>query len=302
MLKDEKGNIKPFSRFRQEITSLYQTYNVRYLEAEYNFAAASAQMAAKWSDFEQDGDQYNLQFRTSNDEKVRASHAALHNTTLPPSDPFWDNYIPPLDWNCRCTVVQVLKNKYPLTNSAQAIRNGEAATTRIDKNGVNRAAMFRFNPGKQKVIFPQNHPYFKVQQRVKDVIDSLLTSYSEKAKAAKGLVSWYKQNLPTTKIGKFDARRFEVKAAMLDQPVVVNANFYNELIYKYRNDKRYILKLEIAKKAHELIGVADFVSQEDARHGNNRFNVYTTSHNGLLVIMKVKITKDGNFLHHLVIK
>jgi SPP1 gp7 family putative phage head morphogenesis protein len=176
LLIDEKGNIKPFSRFEQEITSLYQTYNVRYLEAEYNFAGAAAQMAAKWSDFEQDGDEYNLQFRTSGDEKVRASHAELHNTTLPASDPFWDSYMPPLDWNCRCTVVQVLKNKYPVSNSAQAVAKGETATTRIDKNGVNRAAMFRFNPGKQKVIFPENHPYFKVQQGVMDIVGALQTA------------------------------------------------------------------------------------------------------------------------------
>lgn len=226
----------------------------------------------------------------------------LQKKWLPSSDPFWDSYIPPLDWNCRCTVLQVLKNKYPLTYSAQAIRNGEAATTRIDKNGVNRAAMFRFNPGKQKVVFPQNHPYFKVQQGVKDAIDALLTPHSEKAKAAKELVSWCKQNLPSTKIGKFVAKRFEVRVAKLDQPVVINANFYNEIISKYKNDKNYALKLETAKKAHELISVADFVLQEDARHGKNKFNVYITSYNNKDVIMKVRITADGNFLHYLLIR
>lgn len=68
------------------------------------------------------------------------------------------------------------QNKYPLTNSAQAIRKGEAATTRIDKNGVNRAAMFRFNPGKQKVIFPDNHLYFKVSQEVKEIVGALQTA------------------------------------------------------------------------------------------------------------------------------
>ncbi|MDV7393357.1 phage minor head protein, partial [Arthrospira platensis SPKY1] len=109
LLLDENGAIKPWNSFKQEMTALHQTYNVNYLNAEYNFAAATAQMAAKWNDFEQDGDQYNLQFRTSSDEKVRASHAALHNTTLPKDDPFWNSYTPPLDWKCRCTVVQVLK-------------------------------------------------------------------------------------------------------------------------------------------------------------------------------------------------
>lgn len=174
MLQDEKGGIKPYNQFQQEVLKLHESYNVNYLNAEYNFAAATAQMAAKWNDFEQDGDQYHLQFRTAADEKVRRSHAVLHNTTLPPSDPFWNEYMPPLDWNCRCTVAQVLKDKYTPSNSAEAVSNGQKATTRIGKDGVNRAAMFRFNPGKQKVIFPEKHPYFKVQQRVKEIVNALI--------------------------------------------------------------------------------------------------------------------------------
>lgn len=174
LLQDEKGGIKPYNQFQQEVLKLHVSYNVNYLNAEYNFAASAAQMAAKWNDFEQDGDQYHLQFRTADDEKVRTSHEVLHNTTLPPSDPFWNEYMPPLDWNCRCTVVQVLKDKYPLSNSTEAIGKGQKATTRLGKDGVNRAAMFRFNPGKQKVIYPEKHPYFKVQQGVKEIVNALI--------------------------------------------------------------------------------------------------------------------------------
>lgn len=174
LLQDEKGGIKPYNQFQQEVLKLHESYNVNYLNAEYNFAASAAQMAAKWNDFEQDGDQYHLQFRTAADERVRTSHAVLHNTTLPPSDPFWNEYMPPLDWNCRCTVAQVLKDKYTPSNSAEAVSNGQKATTRLGKDGVNRAAMFRFNPGKQKVIFPEKHPYFKVQQRVKEIVNALI--------------------------------------------------------------------------------------------------------------------------------
>lgn len=101
LLKDENGGIKPYNTFKQEMTALHQAYNVNHLEAEYNFATGTAQMAAKWNDFEQDGDAYDLQYRTAADEKVRASHFILHNTTLPPSDPFWNENAPPLDWGHR---------------------------------------------------------------------------------------------------------------------------------------------------------------------------------------------------------
>lgn len=302
LLQDEKGGIKPYNQFQQEVLKLHESYNVNYLNAEYNFAASAAQMAAKWNDFEQDGDQYHLQFRTAADEKVRRSHALLHNTTLPPSDPFWNEYMPPLDWNCRCTVVQVLKDKYPLSNSAEAIGKGQKATTRLGKDGVNRTAMFRFNPGKQKVIFPEKHPYFKVQQRVKEIVEALRTAGNEKNEAASNLVSWYKKSLPKTKVGKLDAKRFEVIRADHDRPIVVNANFYNEIISKFKSDKNYILKLEIAKKAHELIKIAERQSPEVARHGKGTFDVYSTNYNKVKIIMKVRVIADGDFLHHLMIQ
>ncbi|MDD4373472.1 MAG: phage minor head protein [Bacteroidales bacterium] len=198
MLIDENGGIKPWNTFKQDMLKLHQTYNLNYLNTEYNFATQTAQMAAKWNDIEKDGDEYWLQFRTSKDEKVRASHEALHNTTLPPSDKFWDSYMPPLDWNCRCTVVQVLADKYAKSNSAEAVAKGETATTRIDKKGVNRAAMFRFNPGKQKVIFPQNHPYFKVQQEVSNTIDELYINAQkiERKKVDDSIKQWAKTNIP----------------------------------------------------------------------------------------------------------
>jgi SPP1 gp7 family putative phage head morphogenesis protein len=159
LLNDENGVIKSFDKFKQDVLRIDKAYNKTYLEAEYNFAVSSAQMASKWLEMEADGDEYNLQYRTASDGRVREDHAILHDTTLPPSDPFWDKYYPPNGWNCRCTAVQVLKDKYPVSNSEEAQKCGDTATTKIGKNGKNNAAIFRFNPGKDKIIFPPTHPY-----------------------------------------------------------------------------------------------------------------------------------------------
>ncbi len=86
----EKGDIKPFNDFLTDVKKINAQYNHNYLYAEYNHAVGAAQMAAKWHDFEQDGDRYYLQYRTAGDDKVREEHAALNGTTLPPSDPFWE--------------------------------------------------------------------------------------------------------------------------------------------------------------------------------------------------------------------
>ena len=61
--------------------------------------------------------------------------------------------------NCRCTAVQVNKGKYPLSDSKEAVRKGEKATTKLDRFGNNKDAIFRFNPGIDERLFPPKHPY-----------------------------------------------------------------------------------------------------------------------------------------------
>ncbi len=152
-LLDENGDRKPFNQFLNDVQAIDSTYNKAYLSAEYNHAQAAAEMAAKWEDYAEDGDEYNLQYRTAGDDKVRPEHAALHGVTLPMSDPFWDEYYPPNGWNCRCTVVQVLKDKYPATDRAEAFRRGQEALAK-DTKGI-----FHYNPGKQGKAFPDYNPY-----------------------------------------------------------------------------------------------------------------------------------------------
>lgn len=161
LLQDENGAIKPFSKFFKDVRKVHNEYNKAYLESEYQFAEQSAIMASKWTDYEQEGDRYNLQYRTAKDDHVRESHQLLHDTTLPQEDPFWIKYFPPNGWRCRCNVVQVRKNRYPESDGSISMERGEEATRTIGAGGVNTSEMFRFNPGKQKIIFPAHHPYMK---------------------------------------------------------------------------------------------------------------------------------------------
>lgn len=154
MLIDEQtGGYKSWSAFRKSVEAVYDIYNRNYLRAEYSHAVAATQMAARWVEFERDADRYDLQYRTAQDDRVRADHAALHSTTLPPSDPFWDKYLPPLGWNCRCTTVQVLRGRYPRTDPKLAMMRGDHATENAHQQ------IFRYNPGKDLKIFPPRHPY-----------------------------------------------------------------------------------------------------------------------------------------------
>lgn len=155
-LLDENGKRKPFERFLKDVQRVDKTYNEHYLRAEYNFVTASAQAAADWERYEEEGDRYHLQYRTASDDRVREEHRALHGITLPPSDPFWNTYYPPNGWNCRCRVVQVRKSKNAPTPQSEV-------QTRVEENERNqrnrKAEMFRFNSGKQRKTVPDYNPY-----------------------------------------------------------------------------------------------------------------------------------------------
>ena len=55
--------------------------------------------------------------------------------------------------NCRCTVVQVRRGKYPESDEREAMNLGSQATA------CKHQEMMRFNPGKQMACFPAYNPY-----------------------------------------------------------------------------------------------------------------------------------------------
>ena len=180
-LTTDDGKVKPYAEFQRDVEKIDDTYNSNYLRAEYNQAVASSQMAVKWQEFQHDGDRYNLQYRTAADEKVRAEHAALQDITLAVDDPFWDEFMPPNGWNCRCTVVQVRKSKYEASDSEHAIEVGREITS------APKQQMFRFNPGKQMKLFPDKHPYNKAPEPAKKVVTELAERHATPIKTRQDL-------------------------------------------------------------------------------------------------------------------
>lgn len=152
-LLDSKGNIIPFNQFLNSVQTINKSYNSQYLKVEYEFAKSSAYMAARWKEFEKDDEDYYLQYRTAGDARVRKTHQRLHGITLPITSKFWDKYFPPNGWNCRCTVVQVRKDKYPLSDETQAMNLGSQATAGKHQE------MFMYNPGKAMTTFPAYNAY-----------------------------------------------------------------------------------------------------------------------------------------------
>ena len=185
-LVNDKGEIKSYSDFQADVQKINSTYNTNYLYAEYKHAVGTAQMAARWVGIAADGDRYLLQYRTAQDDRVREDHALMDGITLPPSDPFWDKYYPPNGWGCRCTAVQVRRDKYTTSDPVQAMRLGDNSTEAAKQQ------IFRFNAGKTLKLFPPKHPYYKAPKAAKKVITEVAKAESEEQRKAR-----YKAELPS---------------------------------------------------------------------------------------------------------
>ena len=175
LLTDADGKLKPFNKFRDEVLKIHESYNINWLNSEYNQAVSSSQSAVQWKQYEAGGDRYYLQYRTAGDERVRSSHDAIDDVTLPISDPFWDEYYPPNGWGCRCTVKQVLKSK----NTPSEAEEIKSKTEGFFKDSEK---IFAYNPGKTEALFPVNHPYYTESGNKKTVNAYIDELYKNKDK------------------------------------------------------------------------------------------------------------------------
>lgn len=316
-LLDENGNRKPFEQFLNDVQKIDKTYNSNYLRAEYNFIHSSAEMAAKWEGFMEDGDRYNLQYRTQHDDKVRPEHAALDGVTLPPSDPFWEEYYPPNGWNCRCTVVQVRKSKYPETPRDEAMARGEDALQR-DSKGI-----FHFNPGKEQKSVPDYNPYTIRRCRDCDVANGKTTlvfipendlcaacrlNHQQQSQRSNPrllrqefnnvrnlAIDWANANLHDSIINGSHSKRTTVQTSE-GYTIGVGKQFFTETAAKAMRDPEVAHVLKTATEFEKWIPNAIRTRIERGRHHSFNFSVYQVEYKGQIIEFKCKMT-DGEILY-----
>ncbi|HLO37288.1 MAG TPA: phage minor head protein [Lacibacter sp.] len=158
MLFDDAGNLKPFSKFRNDVQSVNALYNETYLSAEYGQAVASSQMATLWNQYSDDD---WLMYSTAGDDRVRDSHRVLDKIVQQRKSNFWKTHWPPNAWNCRCTVVPADKPANPLS---------EKEAGALGKNSID-GDLFNNNVGESGIIFDEGLPYFKQRKRIR-VLDA----------------------------------------------------------------------------------------------------------------------------------
>ncbi|AUS06467.1 phage minor head protein [Pseudotamlana carrageenivorans] len=131
----KNGRIVPWSSFKKEAARVSGLYNVNYLQTEYHQTIATANMAGKWEDFQKNKDLYpNLRYEAVDDERTRTKHRALDGFVAPIDHPIWKTLYPPIDWGCRCDVVQTdepVSKDLPEINIKETFKNNAAQSGEI---------------------------------------------------------------------------------------------------------------------------------------------------------------------------
>nr|WP_289846255.1 phage minor head protein [Winogradskyella psychrotolerans] len=161
-LTDKDGKERSFNDFKKLVLDKHPTYNVNYLQAEYQTAKASAQMAAKWQQFQRNKDRYpNLRYKTVGDEHVRDDHKDLDGFVAAIDDKIWDRIYPPNDWRCRCYVVQTDSPASSFTPNTDFMKPD-----------------FSINVGKTGSVFNENsHPYYIMPKRDEKAVKVAFESF-----------------------------------------------------------------------------------------------------------------------------
>ena len=158
LLLDESGNLRSQREFTQLAAKEFETWNVSWGLTERQTAIGQAQMAVKWNEIERNADILPiLEFSTNG--KPCEICAPYNNFSAPVHDAVWNWATPLLHFKCECIILQ--------HEDTHAVSSKEKYSSIQDlKETV--PEVFQMNPGKDKVIYSESHPYFEVPAKDKD--------------------------------------------------------------------------------------------------------------------------------------
>lgn len=145
----DDGQLKPFSKWVEDVQGIASHHVGSWLRTEYNTAVNRAHNAADWKRFERDRDIYpNLRWMPTQSPDPEGSHQRYweQKLTLPVEHPFWDRHHPGDRWNCKCSLEQ--------TDEPATPELIDGLPDERPQRGLEN------NMGKDGHTFSQNHPYF----------------------------------------------------------------------------------------------------------------------------------------------
>jgi len=229
-----------------EVAQMVNTrYNNDWLRTEYVHTVRSARHANNFWQYQNDKDLYPyLEYTPSRSAEPRNEHKKLYGIVKPVDDAFWDTWLPPNDWGCKCGVKQVREPGAP------------KEVPEIKKP----PAVMRHNPAKTGEIFSNKHPMVKrVTGNAKKQIYKELQILKKKTPA---ILAYTGKNKAKLYINVFasDAQDFNVN---LTHAKILTDNGFNIILLHY-TDIQGLKNPELLFIDQKLIG--DFVVERKTKN------------------------------------
>lgn len=152
----EGDSVLSFKDYRRNAREIFDLYNETWGLTEYNTTIGQAQCAVKWNDIQRYKDVLPLlKYSAVGHENTCPICGALDGLVRPVDDIIWRTKSPLNHFGCMCLLLQLSKNEELIT--------GDEYTSKLDKEvGSKMQPLFKMNPGIDRVIFSDKHPYFEV--------------------------------------------------------------------------------------------------------------------------------------------
>lgn len=172
LLLDAEGNLKPFSKWLQEVSPIADHQCRHWLETEYNTAVIRAHRAKDWRRFESEKRLLpNLRWLPTTSPNQDAVHRRFWEVelTLPIEHEFWKKHRPGDRWNCKCSWESTEAPATPAHLIPDYDAPQDAPEAGLDNN-----------PGIDGRMFSDTHPYIKnaykgAKKAVDNIVREILT-------------------------------------------------------------------------------------------------------------------------------
>lgn len=205
---------------------------------------------------------------------VVPSVGCLDSVYLPVDDPAWD-IIYPLWLGCRCTVIQVCKGSRLYSDNLMAIKQMEEMTK-------GREEIFRFNPGKEKCLFPKKHPYYgKEGSKERKDIESNISQISQSKTSLTAEQKAHRKELQREAIKKYQGGKVHNE---------IDIQITRKGIKEYLNQPhaQYFEKNELVKELPDLIKNSTYIGRFEPKRKD--------ANNAAVHIFEVLINEEKSYL------
>lgn len=100
------SNRTGYQQFLNKSLNINELYNNVYFKTETDTMTNQLLVAQKIDNADKNLNlnDYSIKYIATNDDLTRPLHRALNGIIKPHTDPFWNKYMPPIAYNCRCSI------------------------------------------------------------------------------------------------------------------------------------------------------------------------------------------------------